>query len=875
MDRTETRSAQLGLVGGIRQQQSDLITAVEPANPFAPEARKGRLYILVEVDPELPKAAQACQLAARTIRRAFYDDSSYSVTSGLRTALRAANKALYEQNVSQPAGRRAQVSCTCAVLKDGDLFVAQVQPAQCYVRSEGRLRALPAHPSWDPAHVSAAPFAHAGALGASLFIEPELYRCAMGAGDAAIICSSGFAPLLGRADVERVLGLDDPAAAADELARLADAAGLADAHALALVSRPALSAAAQRAPLSPTGVGERGRLAARSFGGWLGAIGGEAAGLFRGRPRGGAGREPAANTPARPDPLHTMPEEPTHSPAPAPRPAPIVLGESLSERYERQREEQVERAARRAAQAMPPSTFLGEEDYPPPPPRRIDLGDGVAAPASSRPYRPRYELRPFVDLTWGERLALPFRRSAIAVEDFVRARRTRRQPPPPKRPILRGQGLSYRRTSPPFPWALLVLLILAVGGLISYGVFLSGQNDVNLAEEYFTIAEQRLADVGEAPDELSAIERLDIASEAIDEVRASPEVTRSNVVLWTRYLELQRAYERSLAAVQRLTFFDDPEVLAAHPVPTGQFSSIVVPPAVSSITDTAVLEGLKSIYVLDADQQNARLYRFPRDGGAPVAHLSPNETVGSAVVGPLRAALWRIDQAVAVDEAVSGFGYYFRQGDSWNYSKLGASEIWNVRDRLDIEEYLGNLYVWGAEPNELLRFNSGFYGDPPDYWFDRAALANIDLSTVVDMDVDGRIYLLRANGTVLAFSKDFTTGTIGTEEIKPDGITPPINAVTRMAVTGTPTDGWIFLLEPINERIIQLDKATGKVIQQIKIRPDGDLRLEFLRDFTVDSSGPRPILYLVNGGQIVRADLPAPPRAFRDPQATPDPTSAP
>lgn len=378
-----------------------------------------------------------------------------------------------------------------------------------------------------------------------------------------------------------------------------------------------------------------------------------------------------------------------------------------------------------------------------------------------------------------------------------------------------------------------------------------------------------------ASDEAAALGALDLARQAIDEVRASPNVTDTNPALWLRYQELQREYERALAAVQRLTFFESPEVLATHPSPTGLFAGVVVPPALANVTDTNVLEGLRYIYALDVGATNARLYRVPRDGGAPQPHLSPGQAVGTTVVGPLRAALWRIDQVVAVDEAASGFGYYFRNAGAWNYSKLGASEIWSLRDRLDVEEYGGNLYVWGAQPNEVLRFRSGSYGDTPDYWLDPAAIQSLDLSTVVDMGVDGSIYLLRSNGTVLAFSQGQPVG-----EIAPEAITPPITAVIRFFVTGSsPEDGYFFLVDSLNERIIQMEKVSGKVVQQIKVRPDGELRLDQLAGLFIDSSGARPILYLVNAGQIIRAELPAPPRSFREEvegaPATPGATPAP
>lgn len=877
MQRYETSISQLGLVGGIRQQRSDLITVVEPESLFTPEARKGRLFLLVEAEATVPRSAQLCQLAARTIRQVFYEDSSYSVTAALRAAIRAANKAVYEQNISLQVMQRSGVGLTAAVLKDSDLFIVQVQPAQIYVFGEGKLRALPAHPSWDPAHVSAAPFSHGGALGASLFIEPELFRCTMQKNDMALLCSSGFAQLLGRSLTGELLRSNDPDLVINRLADICGEHNLSDAQALALALKPALSPVAEREPLSPAGVSERSRLAARTLGGWLTGISGEFARVARGNRA--PARKPESDAPAKPDPLYTMPEQPRRSPNPPARPAPIELGEGLSERYERSRAEQHQREQRRhetrpeaELSDLPPSAYLGEGEYPGIGNHPIDLGDGPMNAASARPYKPRIELRPMVDLTWSERLALPFQRLGIMVEDVIHRQQRRRRAVPPPRPILRGQGLSYRRVRPPFPWLMLLVLTLVVGTLIVYGVNLSRQNDQQLALEYFSAADQRLAAVRAATSDTAALEALDMARQAIDEVRSSPNVTDTNPTFWLRYQELQREYERALAAVQRLTFFDNPVVLASHPLPTGRFSSIVVPPPASHITDTNQLEMLRYIYALDADTENARLYRIPRDGGTPEPYLSPNQPVGSGLVGPLRAALWRIDQVVAVDQAPNGFGYYFRSGNSWNYSKLGSSEIWAVRDRLDIEEYDGNLYIWGAQPNEVLKFNSGNYGDTPEFWLDPASLEGLDLSTVVDMAVDGTIYLLKPNGTVMLFGLGRLVG-----EVKPDAITPPISAVTHFAVTGkTPEDGSIFLLEPLNERIIQMNKQTGAVIQQIKVRPDGDLRLDELSTLSVDDTGARPILYIANRGQIIRAELPAPPRSFREESnATPAPTTMP
>lgn len=862
MEQFEPRSAQVGLVGGLRQERSDLVTIAEPASPFGVEARKGRLYLLVEGGA--PRSVDACQLVARTVRRGFYDDQSYSVTSSLRAAIRAANKALYELNFKLPAAQRVQVGLTCAVLRDDDLYLAQVQPAQAYTLSEGRLRALPAHPSWDPAHVSAAPFARMGGLGASLFVEPELYRSVVRAGDGVLLCSSNLAHVLARPEVDALLRQGDAVAAVERVAAIALEGRADEAHALAVAFAPALSKAAREAPLSPAGVSERSRLAARSMGGWLGGV---AAAVTRPRRP-----EPAAEKPAapRPDPIQTMPEQPAHSPDPPARPAPLDVGESLSERYERRRREVPDTAPLRR-ENLPPSAFLGEESYAGPngaTTRRVDLG--IEEVADPRPYKPRYEIRPLVDLTWGERLALPFRKVAMSVEDTLRTRSRNRRAPPPPRPITRGQGLSYRRTKPPFPWPLLFGLVLVLAALIFYGLTLTRQNDQELALEYFAAADVRLSAVRDAADEGTALEALDLARQAIDQVKATRNVTDTNPALWLRYQELEREYERALAAVQRVTFFDDPAVLAVHPLPGGRFTSIVVPPALTNITDTTVLEGLRYLYAVDNDERQARLYRIPRDGGTPEPYLSPGQAVGSSVVGSVRAALWRVDQVVAVDQASGGFGYYFRNAGSWNYSKLGASEIWALRDRLDVEYYDGNLYIWGALPGEVLRFNLGRYGDTPDYWLDQASLADLDLSTVVDMAVDGTIYLLRSDGSVMLFSTGQQVG-----EVKPEAITPPITIVRGFFVTGnSPTTGYFYIVDSQNERVIQMEKATGKIVQQVKMRADGEVQLDALAAMFVDDSGARPILYLANGGQLLRAELPAPPRPFREPGASGTPAPA-
>ncbi|ACL25534.1 conserved hypothetical protein [Chloroflexus aggregans DSM 9485] len=812
MQPLEIRTGSQVTVAGTTYTNSTRTLIVTP-DPHQPEAiNRGQLFVLCEPVGPLERNEHACQIVTKAIRQTFYEGEATSAASALRLAIIAANKALYQDNMRCAPAQRVTVGVTALVLLGNDLFIAQIQPTQLFLRCGGKLRAIPTHPSWDPAQVNVAQVALTGSLGASLFVEPEFFRAVLQPGDALLLSSSTlvtrFDPptmtaLLAQADVSTIL------AAAQERATDVPAIEL-----LALtVHTPSPKPIAVPSP-TPTH-----RLLP-----W-----------FHREP-------PPPPRPTEPDPerIFTPPPQPALSPNPIPRPAPIDLGEPLAERVVHQ------------PTLLPPSSTLGEEPSPSPP---IDLGDPIPA---APPYGVRYRLRPRYEQRWYERLAWPWQMLSDWVREWQRERNLRRKALTVSSYVPRGRGLTYRRTTPPFPWPLVLTTVLVVSGVILYGMNLTRSNELQLALEYLTAAEERVAAVRTAPDETAAREALQRAQQAIEIVRASPEITTTNPGLWLRYNELEREYERLLAAIDHISFIE-PTVLASHPLPNGIFTTIIVPPAMSGVTDPDQLETLRYIYALDGNREASRLYRIPRDGGTPEVYLEPGQIIGSAIVGPLRAALWRIDQVVAIDQAPNGFGYYFRQNNTWNYSKLGSSEIWITPERLDVEEYAGNLYVWGAQPGEVLKFASGRYGDTPEFWLNPGVTRDAAVLSAIDMAVDGSIYLLQPDGAVLVFSFGQLVG-----QIKPDNLSPPIAEVTRFIITGSPDAGFIFMLEPANERILQLDKRTGALIQQIRVRDGTRVDLSQLSALSIDTSGSRPLLYFASGNSIVRAELPSPPRSFRE-----------
>ncbi len=781
---------------------------VETPAPHHPAAiTLGQLFVLCEPVGPVERAEHACRIVTRTIRQTFYERNAASTASALRLAVVAANKALYQDNMRCAPAQRVTVGVTAAALLGTDLFIAQVQPTQLFLRVGGKLRVIPTHPAWDPAHMNAAHVVLTGALGASLFVEPEFFRAVLQPGDAMLVGSSGLVTLFDPSTMSALLAQADVAAILDGACERAASLPMIELLALT-VDAPMPRPAVVTEPAPPRVASQRNEPSPQ--------------------------RSPESET----DPIFVLPAQPTLTPDPPPRPAPLNLGEPLAERI-----------AHRAA-SLPPSSLLGE--VPPPP---IDLGDTFT---DARPYSLRHPIRPPSEMSWRARLVWPWLALADLWQDWRRDRQLRRKALTVGSYVPRGRGLTYRRTAPPFPWQLLLFTVLIVTGAVLYGFNLAQRNDIQLALEYLTAAEERVAVVRTMPDETAAREALESAQQAIAAVRASPEITTTNPSLWLRYSELEREYERLLAAVNRVSFLE-PVVLASHPVPNGLFTTIVVPPVQSGVTDAERLEALRYIYALDNDRDAARLYRIPREGGVAEPYLEPGLTVGAAVVSSLRAALWRIDQVVAIDQAANGFGYYFRQNGAWSYSKLGSSEIWSTPERLDVEEYAGNLYIWGAQAGEVLKFSSGRYGDTPEFWLNPSVTRDAAVLSAVDMAVDGSIYLLQTNGVVLVFSFGQLVG-----QITPSNVSPPIAEVTRFVITGSPDSGFIFMLEPANERILQLDKRTGALIQQLRVRADSGVSFNQLTALSVDTSGARPVLYIASGSDIMRVELPPPPRSFRE-----------
>ena len=217
----------------------DTVVAVEPT--VGSRARsKGQLYLLVTSMVPGPRAREATRLVAEAIRHEYYYDESAGIRVCLVKAIVAANKRLSHARertglaLPGAAPTPAPVSGTgpatsaggpigvaVAVVRDHELYVATVGPAEAYLSRGARLSTLP-----DPHRERGLPTAD---------LEPDVWRGEIGLGDQLALVSPNLMARLGPEELKDALITLHPQPAIEQLQqRFAEAGGTGSDGALVL-----------------------------------------------------------------------------------------------------------------------------------------------------------------------------------------------------------------------------------------------------------------------------------------------------------------------------------------------------------------------------------------------------------------------------------------------------------------------------------------------------------------------------------------------------------------------------------------------------------------------------------------------------------------
>ena len=192
----------------------DTVLVVEPT--VGSQARtKGQLYLLVTSMVPGARAREATRLVGDAIRHEYYYDESAGIRVCVVKAILAANKRLLHARERSGLGHvegMAPVGVGIAVVRDHELYVATIGPAEAYLSRGARLSTLP-----DPHRERGLPTED---------LEPDVWRGEINVGDQLALVSPNMMGRLGPEELKDALVTLHPQPAIEHLhRRFAEAGG--------------------------------------------------------------------------------------------------------------------------------------------------------------------------------------------------------------------------------------------------------------------------------------------------------------------------------------------------------------------------------------------------------------------------------------------------------------------------------------------------------------------------------------------------------------------------------------------------------------------------------------------------------------------------
>ncbi|HYL40074.1 MAG TPA: hypothetical protein VET90_02085, partial [Candidatus Binatus sp.] len=218
----------------------DTVLHVEPRGG-AQTRTKGHLYLLVTSKVPGLKAREATRLVADSIRAEYYYDESAGIRVCLAKAIAAANRRLGHAReraaLGAPSSGGGPIGVAVAVVRDNELYVCTVGPAEAYLSRGARLSTLP-----DPHRDRGMPASD---------LEPDVWRGEVSVGDQLLLVSPSVSERLGVDELKDTLVTLHPQTAVEHLhARYAAAGGSGSDGAITLEVGEVVASRSGRAPVA-------------------------------------------------------------------------------------------------------------------------------------------------------------------------------------------------------------------------------------------------------------------------------------------------------------------------------------------------------------------------------------------------------------------------------------------------------------------------------------------------------------------------------------------------------------------------------------------------------------------------------------------------
>src|SRR3954471_14570733 len=203
----------LGVVPDAEHMPDSPDTAIHVEPRVGAQTRtKGHLYLLVTSRVPGSRARDATRLIADSVRSEYYYDESAGIRVCLVKSIQVANKRLSHARERGALGNGSgPIGVGLAVVRDNELYVCTVGPAEAYLSRGARLSTLP-----DPHRDRGLP---------STEIEPDVWRGEINVGDQLMLVSPNVVATLGAEALKDALVTLHPQSASEQLTARFRAAG--------------------------------------------------------------------------------------------------------------------------------------------------------------------------------------------------------------------------------------------------------------------------------------------------------------------------------------------------------------------------------------------------------------------------------------------------------------------------------------------------------------------------------------------------------------------------------------------------------------------------------------------------------------------------
>jgi len=386
-----------------------------------------------------------------------------------------------------------------------------------------------------------------------------------------------------------------------------------------------------------------------------------------------------------------------------------------------------------------------------------------------------------------------------------------------------------------------VLPLLAIAGLLILGLLVTGAALFSRYQEEQARAQRFASLVAEARDKKS-------------QVTTSTERTMARALLEQAQKDLKEALTLRPGDPEATALYDSVMSMldtVNAVVRLTRVSVLVEVPEAQASLGRLVISGI-DVYFLDTGQNRVYKYLLTAPGAPTIQKLDVNpvlmrkgDEVGNIILGNLVDIAWvpagglrRAGRLLTLD----GNGNLIEYDPATGLRPLPVRDAQAWRKPKATGGFAGNFYLLDTQLSQILKYEptARGYESPPIAWLQSPT----DLTSMVDMAIDGDIYLLGLDGRIYRFRGGqplpFPLAELDRPLANPAGI------------FATPETQYIYVVDPGNKRIVQLGKEGGF---QRQFRYDGaEDYFDALRSVHVDEKAGR--MYITSGRRLLTAEIP-------------------